>query len=185
MTSIQPDNEIRAFIDLSDILSIDKRLLPLNEIRQVNFVFSTLSKVANVQGGTLYVVKKKESWLKRIPVLRFDLREVNGLGAAFDRYKIEVKGLFESKHWLTRKVKSWSSSEVGEFNLNKKIKIGPKRKVKGTLECNAWLISTFKSMSKEKHCKKIELILILYGKDSKGHPCKVTLQSTSIAENSF
>ena len=185
VTSIQRDNRIRAFVDFSDILLIDKRLLPFNEIKQVNFVFSTLSKVANVQGGTLYVVKKKESWLKRIPVLRFDLREVNGLGATFDRYKIEVKGLFESKHWLTRKVKSWSSSEVGEFNLNKKIKIGPKKEVKGILECNAWLTNTFKSMSKEKHCKKIELILILYGKDNKGHPCKVTLQSTSIAENSF
>jgi len=185
MISIQPDNRIRAFIDFSDILSVDKRLLRLNEIKEVNFVFSTLSKVANVQGGTLCVEKKKESWLKRTPVLEFDLREVNGLGAAFDRYKIEVKGLFESKHWLNRKIKSWSRSEVGDFNLNEKIIVEPKSRVKSVMECNAWLINTFKNISKEKHCKKIELILTLYGKDNNRNPCEVTMESTPIAENPF
>lgn len=185
MASIQEDNEVRAFIDLTDIFSIDNRLTHFNEVKSVNFVFSTLSKVANVQGGTLYIDKEKESWLKKIPVLKFDLRELNGMGAAFDRYKIELKGLFECKHWLTGKVKSWSRSEVGDFNLNKKMRIEPKSKMNGVLKCNAWLINTFKKMSKEKHSKKIQLILTLYGKDDNGNPCEATMESTPIAENPF
>lgn len=183
MSSIRGDNQVKAFIDLSDILAIDKRLSPLNEIKQVNFTFSTLSKVANVQGGTLYVDKKKESWFKKISLLKFDLREVNGLGAAFDRYDLEVKGLFKRKHWLSGRVKSWSKSEIGSFNLNDKITIKGKGRAKGVLEWNSWLTDTFKSMSKEKYCREILLTLTLYGKDYNGNSCKVTLESTPIANS--
>lgn len=184
MASIREDNKIKALVDFSDILSIDKRLLPLNEVKQVNFTFSTLSKAANVQGGTLYVDKEKESWLKKTPVIKFDLREVNGLGAAFDRYNIEVKGLFERKNWLTGKVKSWTKSEIGSFNLNEKIVIKAKGKEKVVSKWNAWLMDTFKNMSKEKYCQKIRLILTLHGKDSNGNACKVSMESTPMPANS-
>lgn len=183
MTSIQQDNGIRAFVNFSDILSVNERLLPVNEIKEVNFVFSTLSKVANVQGGTLYVDKKRESLFKKIPVLMFDIREVNGLGAVFDRYDIEVKGMFERKNWLTGKVKSWIRSEVGNFNLNEKILIEAKGKKTVVSKWNAWLMDTFKSMSKEKHCRKIQLILTLYGKDDNGNICKVSMESTPMPAN--
>lgn len=184
MNSICEDNQIRAFVDLTDILSADCRLAFLNEIKEAEFTFSTLSKVANVQGGTLYVDKRKESWFKKTSLLKFDLREVNGLGAAFDRYDLEVKGLFKRKHWLTGRVDSWSKSEVGSFNLNDRIAVKEKSKARGILEWNVWLTDTFKSMSKEKHCKEIQLILTLYGKDDNGSSCKVALQSTPIAVNS-
>jgi len=183
MTSIRADNEIRASIDLGYILSIDERLLPFNEVKQVSFIFSTLSRIANVQGGTLYVNKKKESWLKKVRVLEYDLREVNGLGAEFDRYNIEVKGLFERKNWLTGKVKSWSRSEVGNFNLDEKIVIKAKGKKRVVSKWNVWLMDTFKSMSKEKHCKKIQFILTLHGKDSNGNVCKVSMESTPMPAN--
>ena len=184
MSSVREDNRIRAFIDLTEILSADNRLLVLNEIKEVEFIFSTLSKFANVQGGTLYVDKRKESWFKNTSLLKFDVREVNGLGAAFDRYELEVKGLFEHKHWLTGRVDSWSKSEVGSFNLNDKLTVKGKCKARGILEWNPWLIETFKSMSKEKYCRKIQLILTLHGKDYNGNSCKVALQSTLMAVNS-
>jgi hypothetical protein len=184
MNSIREDNRIRALIDLTEILSADNRLLVLNEIKEVEFIFSTLSKVANVQGGTLYVEKQKAGFLKKIPVLKFDLTELNGLGTTFDRYDVEVKGLFEHKHWLTGRVDSWSISETGSFNLNDKLTVKEKCKAGGILEWNPWLTETFKSMSKEKYCRKIQLILTLHGKDYNGNSCKVALQSTPIAVNS-
>jgi len=183
MNSICEDNQIRAFIDLTDILSADGRLCFLNEIKEVEFTFSTLSKIANVQGGTLYVDKKKESWFKKTPVLGYDLREVNDLGAEFDRYDIEVKGLFEHRHWLTGRVRSWSKSDVGNFNLNEKIVIEAKGQTRVVSKWNAWLMDAFKNMSKEKHCKKIQLILTLYGKDDNGNVCKVVMESTPMPAN--
>jgi hypothetical protein len=184
MSSVSEDNRIRAFIDLIEILSADNRLLVLNEIKEVEFIFSTLSKFANVQAGTLYVDERKESWFKNTSLLKFDLREVNGLGAVFDRYDVEVKGLFEHRHWLTGRTDSWSKSEVGSFNLNDKLTVKEKGKARGVLEWNPWLTETFKSMSKEKYCRKIQLILTLHGKDYNGNSCKVALQSTPIAVNS-
>jgi len=183
MASIQPDNRIRAFVDFSDILSIDKRLLSLSEVKNIDFVFSTLSKVANVQGGTLCVDKKRESLFKKIPVFMFDIREVNGLGAVFDRYDIEVKGLFEHKHWLTGRIRSWSRSEVGSFHLGEKVAIEAKGTTKVVSKWNVWLMDTFETMSKEKHCKKIQLILTLHGKDSNGNICKVSMESTPMRAN--
>jgi len=183
MTSIRADNEIRAFVDLSHILSIDERLLPFNEVKQVSFIFSTLSEIANVQGGTLYVDKKKESWFKKTHILKFDLREVNGLGAAFDRYDLEVKGLFKHKHWLTGRVDSWSRSEVGSFNLSDRIKIKRKGRIEGVLEWNIWLIDTFKAISKEKYCREIQLTLTLFGKDYNGNLCRAIVQSTPMPVN--
>jgi hypothetical protein len=183
MNSICEDNQIRAFIDLTDILSADGRLAFLNEIKEVEFTFSTLSKVANVQGGTLYVDREKESWFKKILVLRYDLREINDLGAEFDRYDIEVRGLFEHKHWLTGRMESWSRSEVGSFNLNERIVIEAKDKKTVVSKWNAWLMDTFRNVSKEKHCRKIQLILTLYGKDYNGNICKVIMESTPMPAN--
>ncbi|MCJ7645999.1 hypothetical protein MUO65_03715 [bacterium] len=184
MSSVREDNRIRAFIDLIEIISADNRLLVLNEIKEVEFIFSTLSKFANVQAGTLYVEKQKAGFLKKIPVLKFDLTEVNVLGATFDRYDIEVKGLFKHKHWLTGRTDSWSRSEVGSFNLDNKIEVKGKGKTEGVLEWNVWLADTFKGISNEKYCKEIQLILTLYGKDNNENSCKVIIQSTPIAVNS-
>ncbi|HCJ67090.1 MAG TPA: hypothetical protein DHV62_07150 [Elusimicrobia bacterium] len=183
MRSVRVDNRARAFIDLSDVLTVDSRLCGFNKPKEVNFIFSTLDKIANIESGSLSVEKK--GWLLNKKLFfKFDLKETHGLGVTFNWYEVRLNATYENKPWF-REREIWSNSLEGSFNLNDAIRIPGGGIVQNEIEWSQWFYEALRTLAKKKYFKRVNFVFTLRGKDDNDNPQEIRLESIDFDKDFF
>jgi hypothetical protein len=95
--------------------------------------------------------------------LNLNLREVNGVGASFDRYTLKIVCIHD--YHLTRH----QEERVGNFFFDSPVIVAPFQTIDIAVDANKWVRKNINRMNRLISTEDIHLELILKGEDDNGH----------------